>query len=165
MHSIKIIVLAIITSGVISACGGIPAAYRGKYLDPATGTKLELTRSSGTFESNGRALSAQTEVLDFEKLLAAETGIYMDQDPNDAKYFKIYWIHPNITTRQEAAGLVWYQAEILYTAMDSTREQPVDQILIIYSKDGWIMLDLVRKKPQIGWSANPASYDMRRLEN
>lgn len=147
------------------ACGKIPSAYQGDFVDAAQGAKVSLGGDSGTLStSDGRALEAKANDLNFDNLQEGKVGIYLSQNSANGNLTDVYWIAPNMATKQEAAGLVWFSSEVMYTIMDSKREDKVASIEFFHCKDGMVMLDTSTKRFQLGCPAGPLHYNMVRAK-
>lgn len=149
------------------ACGKIPEAYRGTFEDRDQGVKLTLGGGEGTLEStrDGRKLEAKAEDLTFEGLTEGKPGIYVSTNPSNERMMDVYWVNPNLPTKQAVEGFVWYQSEVIYTIMDAKREEKVPNIQLIHCRDGMVMLDLATKRMQLGCPAGPVNYNAVRTES
>jgi len=145
------------------ACGKIPDAYQGNFEDTTQGASISLSGNGGVFTtSDGRKLESDATDLSFENLQEGKTGIYVNANSQDNKLLDIFWIAPNIASKQEGGGMVWFQSEVIYTLMDSKKENAVPNIEFFHCKDGTVMLDISTQKFQLGCPANPLHYNMLR---
>ncbi len=150
---------------MLSACGGIPAAYQGEFRDDALGASMKLSGSEGIFtESDGLAIKTPAIALSFEALMKGKPGIYLRKNPVRQDLIDVYWIQPRFTERQEAGGLVWYPSEVYYTLVSKTQKQKVPSIKMIFSEEGMVTLEPGTKSWQVGWPAQPVEYNLRRLK-
>lgn len=162
--------LKILTLGSVillaQACGDeVPKSFRGNFQDNDSGTTLTLKASSGTFDTGeGRILSASRSDLGFEDLLAGKPGIYTRFNPVNQKIYEVYWIQANEGTRDRGGDLEWFDAEILYFHMNIENEGPVEVIELIHAEEGTVMLDLKKKRWQMGWPADAPLLQMRRVK-
>jgi len=150
---------------LIGACGSnVPPSFRGQFVDARTGSKLELSSDSGTFtDSTGRVVKADKKQLDFEDLQKGKAGIYMRQNPVNKNLLELYWVQPNLATKEEAGGMEWFHAEVLYFRMDIRTEEKVDLITSVHSLEGVVTLDIPTKLWQIGWPAGSEVFEFKRV--
>lgn len=162
---VKLVVWVLLSSG-LSACGGvIPSPYRGSYVDSSTGTQLELQKEAGILSfTDGRVLHSSAEEMTFEQLKTLKTGIYVVREPKgQANLMDVYWISPKLETRSEAAGLLWLDAEVVFTTMRSDVEQEVQQLALMHCTQGRIMLDIPKTRWQAGCPAGATYFNMKRV--
>ena len=149
-----------------TACGKIPAGYQGDFVDAASGTKITLGASEGVMKTtDGRELKGKAEDLSFENLQEGKQAIYLGQNTRDGNMFDVFWLNPNLTTRQESNGLVWFQSEVIYTMMNAKQEQKVDAISLFRCKDGQVILDTVKQRMTMGCPAGPEQLNMVRASD
>ena len=150
---------------LVSACGVIPKEYRGEYVDAATGTSLKLTRGKGVLlTADGRELKVKADEIDFERVASGKPGLLVDSNPVEGNLLEVFWVIPDLTTQQEGAGLVWFDAEVLYTQFDTTAKDKVPGFPMFHCRTGAVMLDTLTKRWQIGCPAGPALYQLNRVE-
>ena len=148
-----------------AACGKIPSAYQGDFADSAQGAKLTLGGDSGKLTtSDGRELEAKADDLTFDKLQEGSTGIYLSKNSANDQLTDVYWIAPNMATKQTGGGLVWFTSEVIYTIMDAKRSDKVPNIEFFHCKDGMVILDSNTKRFQLGCPAGPVRYNMVRTK-
>lgn len=142
---------------MFSACGKIPTAYQGVFVDASSGTRLELTSDSGKFaDSSGRAIDEKAYSLDFKDLAGAQPGIYVQPNPANANEILVYWLRPDLTSRREEQGFVWLTSEVFYTRMNIQLKDKVPQIEMIHCMNGLLMLDT----PSQTWNGGcPAEHE------
>lgn len=146
------------------ACGKIPEAYRGKFEDREQGAKLELTGTEGKLETkDGRVLESKAEDMSFEALSEGKQGIFVSTNPSNENMVDVFWVNPNLASKQAVEGFVWYQSEVIYTVMDTKREEKVPNIHLIHCRDGMVMLDMATKRMQLGCPEGPINYNMIRI--
>jgi hypothetical protein len=143
------VVLSALVLVALSSCGKVPTAYRGAYIDQASGTKLELDGREGKWtEAGGREITAKADSLQFEALAQAKPGIYTRAVAGDDKLMELFWIVPDVASRQEVSGFAWFTAEIVYTRLQSDAKDPVPTLTVEHCRNGMLMLDL----PTQTWS-------------
>ncbi len=148
----------------VSACGKIPSAYQGDFVDSATGTRLELSGGSGTLTfPGGRKLEAGSIDLKWDALLEGKPGIYISKAKGaDERWLDLYWVNADLSSKREEAGLIWYTAEVLYTMADTKAKDKVATIPMFHCMQGTVMLDSVQKLWQVGCPAGATRYAMQR---
>jgi hypothetical protein len=157
--------LAMVGVLLVSACGDrVPAGFRGDFVDARTGSKLTLNAESGVFQTtDGRKLEANRMQMDFEDLAKGTPGIYTRQNPKNTQILEIYWIQPDAASRDQAGGMQWFTAEVLFFRMERETDKPVDVLNLVHSRVGTVMLDTPTKQWQIGWPAGSELLEMRRV--
>ncbi len=125
----------------LSSCGKIPSGYQGTFVDQPTGTKLVLSSDEGKFtETTGREISAKADSLAFDSLAQGKAGLYTLPVPGNDKMTELLWIVPDVATRQENSGYVWFNAEILDTRIMNEAKDPVASITAEHCRSGSVML-------------------------
>ncbi len=76
----------------------------------------------------------------------------------------VFWLSPNLTSRQEGGGKVWFNAEVLYTILSSEAKDKVNEVSLFHCQDGQVQIDTVTKNMQMGCPAHPTTYRMIRTE-
>lgn len=151
--------LLLLLSVCLGACGKIPSPYRGNYVDSATGARLQLDRSSGTLISaNGRVLKADANSLDYQALSKGEAGIYLRSNSSNPDQIEVFWLTPKLESRHEEYGLIWFEAEVLYSRMDANAKNTVQSLEAIHCEDGMLMLDTPSKTWNGGCPAKRTDY-------
>ena len=149
---------------ILTSCGVIPESYRGDFEDASAGIKVTLEANKGKMQfSDGQILESDASDLTFEQLLAGKAGIYVSKNPTNENLLDVFWIRPNLASRQESAGLVWYQSEVLYGLMDASRKDPVISVALVHCVDGGVMLDGPTQNWQVGCPAAPKNYQLSRV--
>lgn len=144
---------------VVVGCGKIPSAYQGEFVDAAAGVKLKLGGADGELVfADGRKLEAKADDHKFEIIKEGKQGIFLGQNPRNDKLIDFFWLNPNLATRQEVEGFVWYTSEVLYTIVDTKREEQVPSVQFFHCMDGHVMLDLTTQQMQMGCPAGPKQY-------
>ncbi len=152
-------------AATFGACGVIPHAYQGNFVDDATGAKLELKSGEGTLTTaNGRVVPAKADRLTFEKLQKGEPGIYAQVNEDSKNLLEVYWIAPRPATRQEAGGLIWLETEALYTLMNLKEKDEIGNFEVSHCENGTVLLDPSTKRWQIGCPAGVLRYQFRRVQ-
>lgn len=151
---------------VLNACGGvIPENYRGQFVDVASGAKLSLESGSGAITfSSGRRVEASAKDLSFSQLLLGEPGIYTrnyKKDPD--RFLEVFWIHPNLTTRTEDEGHVWFESEVAVTILSKSTPRPVGKVPFTYCERGRVQLDKPSQFWQIGCDEQTLYFDFQRV--
>ncbi|MGZ3698239.1 MAG: hypothetical protein ACXWPM_02355 [Bdellovibrionota bacterium] len=160
----KILFVAAMLIGSMS-CGKIPSAYRGNFVDKASGVSLNLTSKDGTLTfADGRKLQAKADDLNFEALSLGKVGIFVRENSQDKDLTDVYWLNPNIASKQNQYGFVWYQSEVIYTIMDSKQKGKISSIQFVQCAEGEVMVDLNSKAIQLGCPAGSPSFDAVRTQ-
>jgi hypothetical protein len=154
----------------VSACGKIPSSHQGDFVDAATGTKLKLGSGSGVLAfADGRVLESKAQDLKFEALLRAQTGIYIEVPSSDSNSERneadLFWIAPDLESRHEEAGLIWFDSEVLYSRISLKQKEKVKSIELFHCMKGSVILDTISKRFQIGCPVDPTQYRFKRIEN
>lgn len=165
MKNAKLSLIGILLALALSACGKIPSAYQGKYLDAATGTKLSLEGNAGLLNLNsGRQVKGDATALEFQALVEGKPGIYLRSMSEDKNSIEVFFLFPRKETRKEEAGFVWLQAELLYSRMNANQKDKVQQLKMIHCEDGLLMLDMPSKTWNGGCPTGATQYDFVRSE-
>ena len=144
-----------------TACGKIPKGYQGDFVDAASGATLKLESNEGTLKTaDGRELKGKAEDQDFGALLEGKPAIYLSS--LQGNNVDVFWLVPNMSTRQEAAGYVWYTSEVIYTQMNAKQDSQVPSISFFRCTDGHVMLDKSTKEMTLGCPAGPQIMNMVR---
>ena len=117
----KKILFAVLISVWMVGCKAVPMSYRGSYIDAEHGNTLRLKRGKGTLTfADGRMLVAKTERVTFSNLLEGESGIYIERikTKGESTVAEVNWIIPNAASKKEVAGFVWFDAEVIFAALD-----------------------------------------------
>ncbi|MEK6704194.1 MAG: hypothetical protein AABZ06_00225 [Bdellovibrionota bacterium] len=158
----RLIGLAIFSAAAIG-CGVIPSAYRGKFQDNAKGAVLELKAGDGMLMlAGGSVMESKAKNLKFEQLMKGQQGIYVSENPAVDGALDVYWVNPDVTTKQQDGDLAWYKSEVVYTVLN-VKVKAVDEIELLRCQDGTILLDLPTKRWQVGCPANPEYYKFQRV--
>lgn len=161
--------LNLLASMTMVGCGVVPSSYRGYYDDKQAGVSLELRAQGGVFKKwiNGVAQETKADAKDlsFEKLMAAESGLYISTAALYANLTEVYWVQADASTRQEAADLVWFNAEVFFTRIDAQSKDKAQQITLEHCAQGTVMLDVQTKRWQVGCSAGQDEFRFLRTGN
>jgi len=145
-------------------CGTIPSAYRGNFEDTTNNVKLTLEASGGTFTTaDGRKIVSDTLSLTSDNLIEGLPGIYTTLNPVYQNRLEIYWVNPDLNTRTQEGGLMWFNAEVFYTLLDINQEDNVDEMEFFHCDQGKVMIDVPTKRWQIGCPADPDYYRLVRV--
>jgi hypothetical protein len=157
------LVAAIVVTVITAACGKIPAAYTGKYVDRSSGTQLELKDAEGTLtDASGAQLKSKAIALSFDALSKGQQGIYLKADSLNKSELEVFWISPDLSTVENTAGFSVMSAEILYTKMDTKAKGKAQTLELMHCKDGKIMLDQPTKQWNGGCPAGSPNLVMER---
>lgn len=149
----------------LSSCGKVPSAYQGTYLDQVSGSKLELNGQEGKFtEATGREITAKADSAQFDALAQAKAGLYTRSVPGADKTMEFFWVIPEVASRQETSGFVWFNAEILYTRMQTNEKDPVPSISVAHCKNGMLLLDAPTKTWNGGCGADTVPMTFTRVK-
>lgn len=150
----------------LCSCGKIPSAYRGTFIDQASGTQIVLESSSGTLtEADGRQIKSDANDLQFDALNQAKAGIYLRNTQDNPHETEVFWLVPNASTRQDNASFSWMDSEIIYTRMNSDAKDPVQSFQIQHCKDGTLMLDMLTKTWNGGCPPTAPVLNVVRVKN
>ncbi|OFZ18961.1 MAG: hypothetical protein A2X94_13510 [Bdellovibrionales bacterium GWB1_55_8] len=156
--------LALVVIG--TACGVIPSEYRGEFRDSESGASLKLKGRKGVFQTaDGRKIESKAKDLEFEKLAQAQGGIYVSSDPGSDSILEVYWVSPDVASRQEAAQLVWFRSEVIYTELNLKTKDKVNTLEFFHCREGTILLDLPTKRWQMGCPGNADYLRMQRVKD
>lgn len=155
-----------------NACGLIPSSYQGEFRDDAAGVTLTLSSQKGILtQSNGEIIEAKAQSLKFEKLLKAETGIYIIKNAIDKNLLEVYWIQPHELPRKEEGGLTWFRGEVYLTFFDIEKtslamqlKENTNEIILTHCSEGRVMLDTIQKRWQVGCPAGAKVYQLLRTK-
>ena len=150
-----------------NACGSIPKAYQGYYKDVQSSATLELKGGEGTFvDESGQQMKSKAFALKYKDLDKGKAGIYVNKNVDNDKILEIYWLSPNTNSRQEEAGLIWYDADIIHTFFDARieKKEEVTAVELVRCSAGRVMLDPEKERWQVGCPAEVHTYQMGRSE-
>jgi hypothetical protein len=148
-----------------SGCVLIPKEYRGEFVDAATGSSLLLKGKKGTLRTaDGRDLALKVDAADFERVSSGEPGILVDSNPLQGNLLEAFWVNPDLSTLQQAGGLVWYNAEVLYSQFDQNLTQKVKTFDMFHCVHGAVTVDTLTRRWQIGCPAGPTRYHFTRID-
>lgn len=160
----KLSLMGIIFALALSACGKIPEAYQGNFIDAATGTKLSLEASAGQINTTeGRVIKSDANDLDFDSLVKGKPGIYVRTTTNSNK-IEVFWLLPNVATKKQEAEFAWMEAEVFYTRMNIKANDKAQQIKMLHCTNGMILLDMPTKSWNGGCPAESQELDFRRTD-
>jgi hypothetical protein len=133
-----------------TACGKIPMAYQGTYVDHARGARIDLGADSGTFLRpssgggvQGPALKMQAQGVNLAALSSGAPGLFLKGAEGQGSEIEVYWLWPRAETRKESQGWVTLEAEVLYTTLNSSSRQKITGIQVRYCTNGHIAIDTV----------------------
>jgi len=150
----------------LTNCGLVPSEYRGKYSDPQSGTTLVFNGSSGEFVgSRGKKFEMDMHEIDFKRVAQGNPGIFVTTPKEDENAMDVYWVIPNATSKKSAEGFIWFEAEVLYTQLNTKIEKEAQALKLFHCTDGTVMLDVPTERWQIGCPAGPSYYHMVRVED
>ena len=148
---------------LVSACGKIPDAYRGDYVDPAQGATMNLTGTEGAVTlQGGRQLKANAEPLEFDALSQAKPGIYLRTLVFDPNVLEVFFLFPKNESRKEESGFVWMESEIFYSRMNAQQENAVPEIKMLYCERGTLLLDVPSKTWNGGCPPLSTQFEFKR---
>lgn len=146
-----------------TAC--IPNEYQGLYREARTGATLKLEGTKATFvDADGRSLVANKSPLKFKELIKAKEGLFTRDNPLDKNLTEIYWVRPDSRSVQSAEGLTWYNAEVIHLRVRKDLHDKVQDIELVHSLNGSVILDTPSESVQVGWPAGTEILDMRRVQ-
>jgi hypothetical protein len=79
------------------------------------------------------------------------------------KIQEVFWIVPDVASKQSTPELVWYKSEFMYTRMNTDQKDPLPALQLEYCKDGWVMLAPSTQQLQGGCGANSVPLTMGRV--
>jgi hypothetical protein len=124
-----------------------------------------LDSSSGKYtETGGREISAEADSLQFDALTQAKAGLYTRPVAGNDKMMELFWIVPDVASRQENSGFVWFNSEILYTRMATEAKDPVAAIQVEHCKNGVLMLDVASQTWNGGCGADTVPMTFTRAK-
>jgi hypothetical protein len=160
----KNILFSIFAVMMLAACGQVPGAFKGTYEDKEKGAKLELQQSEWKLTTaDGRVLQAKVEALDVESLKAGKDGVYVLENPTNKTLLDVFFAHPNVSSKQEASGLIWYESELAYTLIDKDQKEPAAAIDFFHCLKGLATIDSVTSRWELGCPAGATTYHLVRV--
>lgn len=154
--------LALTSTLTILGCRGLPEEYQGAFSDRANGVKLTLSSSSAQIEMRGgRKIDEDGQEITYENLVKGIGGLYVK--PAVGNVSDVYYIKPQNGTKQVEGGIVWYQAELIYTQMETNRRSPVKELKLVRCAAGNVMIDKATQRWQIGCPAGATTYALKRI--
>ncbi len=163
MSKSKFLITVLISMWLVG-CKAVPMSYRGSYVDAEHGNQLRLKRGKGVLTfADGRVLIAKTERIKFDDLLEGQGGIYVDRikTKGESTVAEVNWIIPDPASKKEVAGFVWFESEVIYTALDLGAAKK-SGITLMHCKNGIVTLDTVSKQWQVGCRAGSAELNFAR---
>jgi hypothetical protein len=146
-------------AGLAMGCENLPSAYQGDFVDLASGAKLTLNGGDGVLHlADGRKLESRRDQFKFKNLKEGRPGIFVGRNTRNESLMDIFWVNPNLATREEVEGFVWFQSEILYTIADTRLKDKVSSVQFIHCTDGQMTLDATTRKLQLGCPAGAKNY-------
>lgn len=156
--------LPLISLLALVGCRGLPEAYQGVFFDKAKGVRLTLGSSSAVIEfRGGKKIEEDGQEISYENLVQGIGGLYVKPAGDDGGITDVYYVRPQKGTKRTEGGLVWYQAELIYTQMDTSRVAPVRELKIVQCSGGNVTVDTVAKRWQIGCPASPSNLTLKRV--
>lgn len=148
----------------LQACGNqVPGGFRGQYVDASTGATLELNAQSGTFVTpQGRSIAGSRLELGFTELQKGKPGLYMRPNPINKDIIEVFWLEPRMETLQEAGQMQWFESTVIYLRLPAKTTEKQEQINLVYTEIGTVMLDVPTRQWQVGWPADALILDMRK---
>ncbi len=170
------------------ACNiSIPSGFRGDFVDQTRGVSIHLESSKAQIVKEGRVIDGQAVEVDVAKMALGQPGIYLRDNPTNKNIVEMYWINPNAATRQEAAGVVWFESEVIYARFEkkmmaqasdrwvATGERganasrfisgsKVGEFSMVHVMNGQLGVDVVTKTWQVGWPEKPQTYRFSRTK-
>jgi hypothetical protein len=131
------------------ACGKIPEAYRGKFIDEGAGVVLELgSRGGALTQGDGPRREFDARAMEASRLIAGEPGIYLrsvggEAGQKDPDLLEVFWVRPDLGSLQEQYGFVSMRAEVVYTRFRADPKLPISSISARYCASGQILVDRV----------------------
>ena len=161
----KSVIVAILSTLVLAGCGNdnenVPKAYQGVFQDQS-GVRLDLTGNAAQLQVEGKTLKEPVSPLTYDTLLAGTPGFYIYQANKDAKIMDVYMVTPDISTKKEAGGIIYYTTDIVYMQIDLSQQSAVASITIVHADLGTVMLDTSAKTWEAGWPAHASEYNLVR---
>lgn len=156
------ILLILMAAFLITGCREkTPENYRGTYTDAKTGATLTLKKTKGTLQlPDGTLVRTKTELLSFESLSKGQTGIYMDFSKNGR--VQLDWIIPDVNTRQEEAGIVWFTSTVIFSDMNLEISERAQKVALMICTNGQVILDTESKTFQVGCGADALDLILQR---
>jgi hypothetical protein len=160
---IKMAAISFLSAIALAGCGSdgdVPSAYQGVFQDPS-GVKLDLTSSAAQLVVEGKTLKMAVAPISYDKLFAGQAGFYIYQE-KDSKLMDVYMVTPDLSTKKDAGGIVYYTTDIIYLQIDLNQKNPVPAITLVHADQGTVMLDTQTKTWQAGWPAQANEYSLVR---
>jgi hypothetical protein len=126
------------------ACGKIPKAYRGQFVDSSTGFQMELKSSEGQWvkpDGSKQLFTAQAAAV--EKLEQGQPGIYLRSIEGDE--LEVFWVNPVLASRRDEYGFISMEAEVIYTRLDAKASSPIAALAARHCEHGQVLIDRVSK--------------------
>ena len=166
MNTKKMVLLFVLSLGA-SACGKIPKAYQGAFVEGATGFRLELKSEGGKWvRQDGVQQEFKAQAMSAEQLAKGEPGIYLRSVGGDKKSdrLEIFWVYPDKTTLTQQYGFVSMKAEVIYSRFGTNTRDKVSNIAARYCEAGQILVDQVSNTFNGGCPGDSRLVDFQRVE-
>lgn len=151
---------------LISGCKGVPNAYLGEYQDSTGNVRVELSSTEGTIRlADGRRITSKLEELKFDLLKEGKRALYARENSRVSDLIEIFMIEPNMSTRQESGGLIWYNAEIIFSMIKDKDATAAKNLTLVHCIQGTVLLDTVTSRIQLGCPANPERIELKKTRD
>jgi hypothetical protein len=158
-------------AALLSACVSIPGAYRGTFQNKAGDVRLSLSMNKGSLEllDENRLIQSKTADYSFKAFQKAiqegRSAIFGRKNAANERQLDLFWVKPKLDTLQEAEGLTWFEAEVIYTRLNRDQKDKVQTLSALHATEGTVIIDGPTETVQVGWPANPTEYRLRRIND
>jgi len=138
----------------LAGCISVPKQYRGKYEERKGRYALTLSGSKATFSGMDMVVESKVRQATFKELMKPQMAMYVASDGKKDNLLQAYWLIPDLASKQEAEGFIWYDAKVFLGEFDTTLAEKASNWNVTYCTQGTLLLDTASKTWQIGCSAS-----------
>lgn len=150
---------------LLASCDSLPDAYQGVFWNKAAGVRVTLHSYSADVEFKGREkVNHKAEEFNFETASAGRNGIFVRKNSQNKNLVDVYYIIPKRATKKSEFNFVWFEAELLYTQLDTTKKAAVKDVSVVRCLKGTVMLDWTTKDFELGCPADAQTITLTRVK-
>ena len=167
LGALKVLTFVMIfgTVAPIAWADNYPTQYRASFVDAQTGARLDIAKNQATLTTpTAKVVSKSLTAESYDALSKAKSAAYMiDIKGDDLNIDEIYWVTPDPASKKQYGDLVVFNSDVIYYRMDTKPKQDVQEIDLLHSKSGTVMLNLSTKTWQVGWPSDREQFHLQRV--
>lgn len=149
---------------VTAGCKGVPQAYQGEFEDKTNNIHLELAWNKAAISMSGRNIENKLAEFKIEDLQAGKAQVYAREHAANKDLIELFWVLPNMSTKQEGGGMTWYEAEIFVSLADANL-QSVTELKLLHCARGMVLIDTVTSQSQIGCPGSADHWSLKKTKD